>query len=210
MSRPVLYGFDGSTYVRTVRMLLAEKGVDYEQVPVNVLEGEPKEPEHLARHPFGKVPVLDIDGLRLIETPSILRYVNDTVEGPSFVPGDPAMRARMDTTMSVIDSYGYGAMVGVAAHHLFPDFIGGRDDAAQERRVGEANKVLGYLMGLRGESAFIAGDAPSLADLYLAPPVAYVAMTDEAERVFDVPGFEDWWSRVRALDSFAATAPDPG
>jgi hypothetical protein len=42
----VLYGFDGSTYVRTVRMLLAEKGAEYEQVPVNVLAGEPKQEEH--------------------------------------------------------------------------------------------------------------------------------------------------------------------
>ena len=35
MTGIVLYGFDGSTYVRTVRMLLAEKGAHYEQVPVN-------------------------------------------------------------------------------------------------------------------------------------------------------------------------------
>ena len=59
MTGIVLYGFDGSTYVRTVRMLLAEKGAHYEQVPVNVLKGEPRQPEHVARHPFGKVPVLD-------------------------------------------------------------------------------------------------------------------------------------------------------
>ena len=37
MTGIVLYGFDGSTYVRTVPMLLAEKGAHYEQVPVNVL-----------------------------------------------------------------------------------------------------------------------------------------------------------------------------
>ena len=42
--KPVLYGFDGSTYVRTARIVLVEKDVDYEQVPVNVLEGEPKQP----------------------------------------------------------------------------------------------------------------------------------------------------------------------
>jgi Glutathione S-transferase len=61
-----LYGFDGSTYVRTVRMLLAEKGAQYDQVPVHVLKGEPRQPEHLARHPFGKVPVVDHDGFRIL------------------------------------------------------------------------------------------------------------------------------------------------
>ena len=45
MTGIVLYGFDGSTYVRTVRMLLAEKGAHYLQVPVNVLKGEPRRPE---------------------------------------------------------------------------------------------------------------------------------------------------------------------
>ena len=55
MAKITLWGFSGSTYVRTVRMLLAEKGVsDYEQVPVDVLKGEPKSEEHLTRHPFGK------------------------------------------------------------------------------------------------------------------------------------------------------------
>jgi glutathione S-transferase len=62
MTGSVLYGFAGSKYVRTIRMLLAEKGVQYEQVPVNVLRGEPRQPEQMARHPFGKVPVLDHDG----------------------------------------------------------------------------------------------------------------------------------------------------
>ena len=60
MTELTLWGFDGSTYVRTVKMLLAEKGVtDFKQVPLNVLAGDPKSPEHLERHPFGKVPVLD-------------------------------------------------------------------------------------------------------------------------------------------------------
>jgi len=37
-------------------------------VPVNVLKSAPHQPEHAARHPFGKVPVLDHDGFRIIET----------------------------------------------------------------------------------------------------------------------------------------------
>ncbi len=54
MSDMTLWGFDGSTYVRTVKMLLAEKTfTDFKQVPLNVLKGEPKSPEHLRRHPFG-------------------------------------------------------------------------------------------------------------------------------------------------------------
>jgi glutathione S-transferase len=72
MSKMTLWGFNGSSYVRTIKMLLAEKGAeDVEQMPLNVLAGEPRMPEHLARHPFGKVPVLDHDGMRLLETPRL-------------------------------------------------------------------------------------------------------------------------------------------
>jgi glutathione S-transferase len=86
MTGIVLYGFDGSTYVRTVRMLLAEKGAHYEQVPVNVLKGEPRQPEHIARHPFGKVPVLDHDGFRIIEAGAIAPYLDEVLPGPSYTP----------------------------------------------------------------------------------------------------------------------------
>src|ERR1700753_4318147 len=97
MSDFTLWGFDGSTYVRTVKMLLAEKGVtQFTQVPLNVLQGEPKLPEHLERHPFGKVPVLDHDGMRILETAAITRYLNDVLPGKSLVPGSARDRALMD------------------------------------------------------------------------------------------------------------------
>jgi len=107
MSDIILWGFDGSTYVRTVKMLLAEKGVtQFRQMPLNVLEGEPKQPEHLERHPFGKVPVLDHDGMRILETTAIARYLNDVLPGKSLIPATPKDRARMDMIVGIIDSYG--------------------------------------------------------------------------------------------------------
>ena len=211
MSDMTLYGFDGSTYVRTVKMLLAEKGVsDFKQVPVNVLEGEPKQPEHLARHPFGKVPVLDHDGLRILETSAIVRYLNDVLPGTSLIPATPKDRARMDMTIGVIDSYGYGALVGgVAAYHLFPDFVGGKNEAMRQDGIDTGRKVLELAMKTKGASPFIAGEL-SLADLYLAPIAAYVSMTPDAKSLFDVDGFSGWWAGVQALKSFQSTQPDGG
>ena len=104
MSDIVLWGFDGSTYVRTVKMVLAEKGVtQYKQVQLNVLKGEPKTPEHLERHPFGKVPVLDHDGMRILETTAIARYLNDVLPGKSLAPPTLKDRARMDMIISMIE-----------------------------------------------------------------------------------------------------------
>ena len=134
MSEITVWGFDGSTYVRSVKMLLAEKGItQFKQVPLNVLQGEPKQPEHLQRHPFGKVPVLDHDGMHILETAAIARYLNDVLPGKSLIPATPKDRARMDMIVGIIDSYGYGALIGgVAAYHLFPDFVGGKNDAMRK------------------------------------------------------------------------------
>ena len=211
MSDITLWGFDGSTYVRTVKMLLAEKGVTrFEQVQLNVLEGEPKRPEHLERHPFGKVPVLDHDGLRILETGAIARYLNDVLPGTSLVPGTPKDRARMDMIVGVTDSYGYGALIGgVAAYHLFPEFVGGKNEALREAGLENGRKVIEFAMTTRGSSPFIAGDL-SLADLYLAPILSYVALTPDKDALFGAAGFAEWWSRVQALRSYQDTQPNPG
>jgi len=211
MSRMTLWGFDASTYVRTVKMLLAEKAAtDFEQVPLNVLTGEPKTAEHMARHPFGKVPVLDHDGLRILETSAIVRYLNDVLPGKSLVPATPKARARMDMMISVIDSYGYGALVGgVAAYHLFPDFVGGKNDAMRKAGLENGRRVVDLAMQTKGDSDFLAGDL-SLADLYLAPIVFYVSLTPDANSVFNVDGFADWWTKIQALKSFQSTPPNLG
>lgn len=211
MSAITLWGFDGSTYVRTVRMLLAEKGIsEFDHVSVNVLAGEPRMPEHLRRHPFGKVPVLDHDGIRLLETSAIARYLNDVLPGPSLIPANPKDRARMDMVVSLIDSYGYGALMdGVAAHHLFAGFTGDQNAAARQAGVATGRTLVDFIMKTKGGSPFIAGEL-SLADLHLAPIVAYVAMTPDKDAIFVAEAFAEWWRKIEAQPSFITTEPDLG
>jgi glutathione S-transferase len=203
-----LWGFNGSTYVRTVRMLLAEKQfTDYDQVPVNVLKGEPREDEHLARHPFGKVPVVDVDGFRLIETTAIMRYLDTVLPGPSLLPTTPKDRARMDMVTSIVDAYGYGALLGVAGYYLFPDFIGGQHDDALKAALERSRLVLNELMRIKGDAPYLAGSVLSIADLYLAPIMAYVALTPHRDEMLALTGVGEWWERVTAHESFRSTAP---
>src|SRR6202451_220408 len=211
MSEIVLWGFNGSTYVRTVHMVLAEKGVtEFKQVPLNVLAGDPKTPEHRERHPFGKVPVLDHEGLRILETTAITRYLNDVLPGKSLIPSTPKDRARMDMIIGIIDSYGYRAILGGgAAYHLFPDFVGGKNEAMRKGGLENGRKVIELAMKTKGISPFIAGDL-SLADLYLAPIAFYVSLTPDKDALFNVPGFADWWARIQALPSFKDTQPNLG
>ncbi len=208
MTGITLWGFNGSTYVRTIKMLLAEKGVsDIRQVPLNVLEGEPRQPDHLARHPFGKVPVLEHDGMTILETSAIARYLDDVLPGRMLKPALAKDRARMDMVIGIIDSYGYAALLGgVAAFHLFPDFVGGQNEQARRGGIANGRKVIELAMKTKGSSRFIAGDL-SLADLYLAPIMFYVSLTPDLAAVSDVPGFADWWSDVQARPSFQTTPP---
>jgi glutathione S-transferase len=211
MSEITLWGFDGSSYVRTIKMLLAEKGfTQFKQVQLNVLEGEPKRPEHLERHPFGKVPVLDHDGMRILETTAIARYLNDVLPGRSLIPTTPKDRARMDMIIGILDSYGYGALIGgVAAFHLFPDFVGGKNEAMRKHGIENGRRAIELAMKTKGTSSFIAGEL-SLADLYLAPIAFYVSLTPDQDVVFDVDGFADWWTKIQALRSFKETQPNLG
>ena len=206
--KPVLFGFDGSTYVRTVRMFLMENGIDYDQVPVNVLEGEPRQPEHLTRHPFGKVPVLDIDGMRLRESDAICRYIDEIGNGDSRIPSDAKQRAKMNEAVGLIDSYGYGALVGVAGYHLFPDLIGGQNEEARQQAIADCAKLTDLLM--ENASPWICGDSPTMADYFLGPIVFYVSLTPDAEEVLGDARFARWWEAMQQVSSFKATEPDLG
>lgn len=204
-----LWGFSASTYVRTVRMVLFDKGVhDYEHDPVNVLEGETSQPAHLERHPLGKVPVVDVDGFRIIETGAICQYLNTVLPGRSLIPTDPVMRARMDMVFAVVGTYGYPAMVGgVAAYHLFPELVGGKNEDARQAGLEKGRKVVEFAMATRAGDPWIAGADVSIADYMLAPVMAYVSVTPDADALMSLPGVADWWRAVSTLESFRHTDP---
>ena len=73
MSEFVIHGVPGSPFVRAVLMDLEEKGLGWRLQALG--PGDARSPEHLARHPFGRIPVVDHGGFRLYETQAVLRYV---------------------------------------------------------------------------------------------------------------------------------------
>ena len=78
--KPILHGPGYSTYVRTARLAFEEKGVDYDLDHFDFMDGFPD--EHLARHPFGRVPTLTHGDFALYETVAICRYVDEGFDGP--------------------------------------------------------------------------------------------------------------------------------
>ena len=86
MAAPIVYGPTISTYVRTVRLTLEEKPASYELVDVAMIQGAHKEPTHLARCPFGRIPAFSHDGFDLYETDAVVRYIDQVIPGQDLQP----------------------------------------------------------------------------------------------------------------------------
>ncbi len=98
MSKLTIYGIAPSTYTRSARMAAIEKGIEFDFEPVEL-----GSPEHLALHPYGKVPIMRHGDLTLYETFAIGRYIDEAFDGPALQPSDTAERARMSHGQRVID-----------------------------------------------------------------------------------------------------------
>ena len=115
MTEITVSGFAGSTYVRTVRMLLMEKGV------ANVdlrLSDDQRGSELLTRRASGIMPIVLIDDFCIKEITAVVRYLDTVLPGKKLVPADPKDAARMDTVLAFSDSFLYRPMViGVPARY---------------------------------------------------------------------------------------------
>jgi glutathione S-transferase len=207
MSEFIVHSVPGSPFGRAVLTTLEEKGAAYRFAPL--APGSSKSPEHLARHPFGRVPVLEHDGFILYETQAILRYLDRVLPQPALTPVDPQHAARMDLVMNVNDWYlfqGVGNVIG------FQRIVGPRllgltpDEAVIEAAMPRARTVFAELARLLGEQPFMAGDALTLADLHAAPQVSFLSMTPEwAPLTAPHPNLLAWIARLEARPSFQAT-----
>ena len=196
MSEFFVHSIPGSPFGRAVLAALVEKGAPYRLAPV--APGALKSPEHLARHPFGRVPVLEHDGFLLYETQAILRYLDRVLPQPALTPSDPKRAARMDQVMNVNDWYLFHNVANVIVFHrvIGPRVMGlVPDEAAIAAAMPKALTVFNELAHLLGEKPYFAGDSLSLADLMLAPAVDSMRLA--ATGPFTAPPIRKIVPRVR-------------
>ncbi len=212
MAKPVLHGPGYSTYVRTARLALEEKGVEYDLNEINfIADGIPD--DQLARHPFGKVPALSYDDFEVYETVAIARYIDEAFEGPALQPSGAADRARMTQVCAILDSYTYPtAITGVFIQRAVMPMIGGEtDEAAISAALPEAAKAMGVLNEMLGERDYLVGDGLTIADLHLVPIYDYFRQTPEGEGVLaETPALRRWWDTMSQRASVNATTPQLG
>ncbi len=98
-----LYSYFRSSAAYRVRIALNLKGLDYQYLPVNLLESEQKSPAYLARNPQGLVPALETDdGNLLSQSVAILEWLEETHPDPALLPEDPLERARVRSMVNSI------------------------------------------------------------------------------------------------------------
>ena len=98
-----LYNAPQSTCSQRVRFVLNAKHLPFDEVRLNLLEGDQLKPEYLKLNPNGVVPTLDHDGAIIIDSTVITEYIDEISPDGSFTPEDPVTRARMRTLMHFID-----------------------------------------------------------------------------------------------------------
>jgi len=103
-----LYDFKSSPNCQRVKVVLAEKNLTYEIVPIDLTKKEQKNPDYLKMNPYGKVPVLTDDATVLYESLIINEYLEEKYPNPPLMPKDPARKAKgrilVDYGMAHFDS----------------------------------------------------------------------------------------------------------
>ncbi len=211
MSNPTLHGPGFSTYVRSVRITLAEKEVAYDLHEINFLEAWPDGYENL--HPFMKVPVLEHDDLTLFETPAIMAYINAAFDGPALLSEKPAECAKSLQTIGIVDSYAYNALITrtFIQRAVVPMLGGTTDESMIEGARGDCEQVISVLNGRVTGQDYFGGDSVSLADCHVVPIIHYTGQIPEGQALLSkAPALTAWMDRMSSRDSVSSTVPSMG
>jgi glutathione S-transferase len=198
-----LYGHPMSTCTRKVLTTLAEKGHEAELVLVDIFKGEAKQPAHLAHQPFGKVPVLEDHDFWLYESRSIIRYLDEKLDGPKLVPAGVHDRARMDQWMSVEYSYFSDPVLKIMRQVLF----GNTPNMDVVKAARESiSSVLDVTEKALTHHPYFGGETFSLADISWMPYVQYLFAAEQGDLFTSRPAMNAWWERVSTRPSWKKVA----
>ena len=195
--KPKLYNTQRCPYARRTRIVLHEKGIDFETHEVDLAN---KSEVFLEASPTGKVPVIVVDGESLYESNVVNQYLDEVTDQPKLMPEDAKRRAHARIWMAFADT------------DFFPEvFVAsvGRERGYQEVRISEAfEKLETALRKLeeRLEGRDYLADEFSLADIAHAGNFVRLRELEDRGEVSlqKYPGVAAWMRRLEDRDSYRA------
>jgi len=200
----ILYEHPSSGNCLKVRVMLDQAGASYERVQLDLFAGETRTPEHFARNPDGRIPVLELaPDVYLAESNAILLHLAD---GTDYLPADALDRARVHAWM-FFEQNQIEANIGVARFLALSGRAAGQPEVFEDRRRRGRDALATLERGLAGRD-FVVSDSYSVADLAL---FGYVHVAPDAGLPLDEhPAVAAWVARVAALPGFEeGLAPMP-
>jgi glutathione S-transferase len=192
-----LYNTQRCPYARRTRIVLHEKGVDFETHEVDLAN---KSEEFLGASPTGKVPVIVVDGESIYESNVVNQYLDEVTDGPRLMPEDPRRRAHARIWMTFADTDFFPAVFVASV---------GRERGFPEARISEAFEKLETALGKledRLEGRDYLADKFSLADIAHAGNFVRLRELEERKEISlkKYPGVTAWMERLESRDSYEA------
>ena len=197
-----LYHFPASINSRKVRILLIEKGLEFERIDVDLTKKEQKNPEYLKIHPFGQVPALDDDGFIVYDSTIINEYLEDEYPHPPLLPNDSEGRARARLMEDFRDIYFTPHFVEIIHEVRKPETE--RDQKVIQNAKETITQCFDRIERELEGRDYLAGTF-SLADISFMPNIALLEH-------FEIPvdpkykNMRAWIERLKARPSFAESA----
>ncbi|OBZ95328.1 maleylacetoacetate isomerase [Pararhizobium polonicum] len=208
MNETILFDYWRSSASYRVRIALNMLAIPYRSVAVDLLAGQHKQPEHLARNPQGLVPALQIDGRMLTQSLAIIEYLSETRPGSDLLPSAPLERHRVRAlsdaiAMDIHPVCNLGVVFHVMQQSSDPDAA---RSAWMRKFIGEGLEAFERMLDGPDTGTFCHGDRPTMADLCLVPQI-YNARRWNVD-LSACPSAATIAERCAALPAFAAAHPD--
>lgn len=201
--RPIrLHAFAYSGHAHRISLALSLLGLPHETVPVDLRGGEHKRAPFLALNAFGEVPVIEDEGLVLADSNAILVYLATRYDTDRrWLPTDPVAQARVQRWLSVAA----GELRSGPARARWVKAFTGQPVAPDVLALAE--RVLGLIDAQLQTSPWIAGEAPTIADIAL---YSYTAKSpDGGLDLQPHAALRAWLARVEALPGFVPMPAAP-
>ncbi|KAI3910035.1 hypothetical protein MKW92_006900 [Papaver armeniacum] len=201
-----LYGFSMSAPTESVMTCLAEKEIEYELVHLSFSAGEHKSPAHLAKNPFGLVPVLEDGSVTLFESRAISKYIAYKYKGTgtNLLRRDNIEEEAMVGVWLEVESQQFCPAIDAIAHQiLINPFLGlPTDQSIIDANLIKLHLVLDIYEARLSNSKYLACDFFTLADLHHLPYIHYFMKTPYANLITSRAHVKAWWEDISARPSF--------